>query len=144
MHWGYKIMVTFIVFVIFILSLVYIASKQTNEMQEDNYYDKELVYQNVIDGKNNLEELGTIAITDTTDALVLQVPVAAIQNLTEGKIQFLCPSDEKSDFMTVFSPDAEGKQRIAKASLKSVVYTVRISWKKDSKPYYFEQSYKVD
>ena len=54
MSWGYKILIVYILFIGMILGMVYVASRQTNEMQDDNYYAKELVYQSVIDGKNNL------------------------------------------------------------------------------------------
>jgi hypothetical protein len=57
MSWGYKILIVYILFIGMILGMVYVASRQTNEMQDDNYYAKELVYQSVIDGKNNLNAL---------------------------------------------------------------------------------------
>ena len=55
MSWGYKILIVYILFIGMILGMVYVASRQTNEMQDDNYYAKELVYQSVIDGKNGID-----------------------------------------------------------------------------------------
>ena len=48
MNWGKGITLVIILFIITMLGMVYVASKQTNEMVEANYYDKELKYQNLI------------------------------------------------------------------------------------------------
>lgn len=144
MNWGYKILITFIIFAIAMLSMVYVATQQTNEMQEDNYYAKELVYQTVIDGKNNLQKTGPITLTNTPNGVQIQAPAKAVDTIADGKIHFLCPSDEKNDLHIAFSPNANGQQLVHKAQLKNVLYTVRISWKKGNAPYYFEQSFIVE
>ena len=45
MNWGHKILIVYATFIIAMLGMVYVASKQTNEMQDENYYVKELKYQ---------------------------------------------------------------------------------------------------
>ena len=70
MSWGYKILITYIVFIGMILTMVFIASKQTNEMQDKNYYAKELVYQSVIEGKKNLQQLPENVVIEVVDHLV--------------------------------------------------------------------------
>jgi uncharacterized membrane protein len=77
MSWGYKILIVYILFIGMILGMVYVASRQTNEMQDDNYYAKELVYQSVIDGKNNLNALTEkLVVENTSDAV--QIKLAGI------------------------------------------------------------------
>jgi hypothetical protein len=51
MNWGHKIAIVIAAFVIGMLSMVYFASQQTNEMIDDNYYQKELAYQDIINAK---------------------------------------------------------------------------------------------
>jgi hypothetical protein len=73
MSWGYKILIVYILFIGMILGMVYVASRQTNEMQDDNYYAKELVYQSVIDGKNNLNALTEkLVVENTSDAVQIK------------------------------------------------------------------------
>ena len=48
MNWGHKITIVILTFIIGMLGMVYVASKQTNEMFDSNYYEKELKYQNYI------------------------------------------------------------------------------------------------
>mgnify|MGYP000995955359 CR=1 FL=1 len=144
MNWGYKILITFIVFVTVMLGMVYVASKQTNEMQETNYYEKELVYQEVINGKNNLQAAGGLALQNNGDTIAFKAPVSVLNNIKNGTVYFLCPSDEKADLHLPFVPNADGLQYVPKSKLKKVLYTVRISWKNNDKPFYFEQQYSVN
>lgn len=145
MSWGYKILVVYIVFIAMILGMVYVASKQTNEMQDENYYAKELAYQSVIDGKNNLNALpDKLSISNTAEAVTIKLPVAATANITEGSVYFLRPSDEKSDVRAKLAVDANGIQTIPAAKFKKGLYTVQISWKSNGKIYYTEQKYTVE
>ena len=82
MSWGYKILIVYILFIGMILGMVYVASRQTNEMQDDNYYAKELVYQSVIDGKNNLNALPEkLVVENTSDAVQIKLPASTATNV---------------------------------------------------------------
>ncbi|HRH57046.1 MAG TPA: FixH family protein [Chitinophagales bacterium] len=145
MNWGYKILVVYIVFIAVMLGMVYVASKQTNEMQDKDYYSKELAYQSVIDGKNNLNALtDKLNITNTTEAVTLKLPGGAVDDITEGSIYFLCPSDEKSDVREKLAVDANGIQSIPASKFRKGLYTVQISWKSKGKIYYNEQRFQVE
>ena len=145
MNWGYKILIVYAAFVVMMLGMVYVASRQTNEMQDENYYAKELVYQTVIDGKNNLDSLpDKISITNTSDAVQLKIPSAATANITEGTIYFLRPSDEKKDIHEHLAVNGNGEQSIPKAKFVKGLYNVQISWKSNGKIYYSEQKFNVD
>ena len=145
MSWGYKILIVYIVFITMMLGMVYVASRQTNEMQDKNYYAKELVYQSVIDGKNNLTALSEkLSISNTSEMVTIKLPGDAIANITEGSVYFLRPSDEKSDVRTKLIVDASGIQTIPAAKFKKGLYTVQISWKSNGKIYYNEQKYTIE
>ena len=53
MNWGYKLIVVIAVFLIAMLAMVGVAYKQSNEMVESNYYDKEINYQSLINAASN-------------------------------------------------------------------------------------------
>ena len=57
MSWGYKIVCVYSVFVLMIGYFLYVAFQQNNELIEDHYYEKELQYQSVITGSQNLYAL---------------------------------------------------------------------------------------
>lgn len=145
MNWGYKILIVYIVFIAGMLGMVYVASKQTNEMQDKDYYSKELAYQSVIDGKNNLNALpDKLTITNTNDAVVIRIPEAAATDISNGTIYFLRPSAEKNDVHEVLKPDSKGEQYISKSKFEKGIYSVQISWESKGKIYYNEQRFQAE
>ena len=129
MSWGYKILIVYILFIGMILGMVYVASRQTNEMQDDNYYAKELVYQSVIDGKNNLNALTEkLVVENTSDAVQIKLPASATTNITDGTVYFLRPSNEKIDLKEPLTVDANGIQKITKSKFTKGLYSLKISW----------------
>lgn len=144
MSWSYKIIIAYTVFITGIMSMVYIASKQTNEMQEENYYAKELVYQKTIDGKNNLNKVvEKLIIKNSDNNVVIQIPKETAVNIEEGNIYFLRPSEQSKDLKLALIVDENGKQNISMESLINGLYSIKINWKSNGVPYYYEENFMV-
>ena len=142
MNWGHKITIVILTFIIGMLGMVYVASKQTNEMFDSNYYEKELKYQNYINASNNLQALNTkIVVTQTTENLIITIPSISISNINEGKIELLKADDSKKDLSQKMNSSAQ--QIIKKSELSSGLYTARIFWINNNTPYYFEQKINI-
>lgn len=145
MSWGYKIIIAYAIFIGGMLSMVYVASQQTNEMQDENYYAQELKYQEVIDGKNNLNVFpNKVSISQSEGNLMLKVPAETIANIENGTIYFLRPSDQTKDLHLTLKVNEKGEQLIALNALTNGLYTVKISWKSNGKVYFYEQNYSVE
>lgn len=137
-------MFLYLAFVLAILGMVYVASQQTNDMQDENYYVKELQYQNVISGKNNLSLLEEkVSILDSSDVIRIKIPYSTIVVPSSGTIRFLKPSDKKKDYSLDLKTNNEGIQYIYKSALSTGLYTVQLSWKKNDSMYFHEQSLNV-
>ena len=74
MNWGYKVLLGILAFVSGIIAMVVIAYKQTNEMEDEKYYVKELTYQQVIDAKKTLQAADTLAVTDSAGTIFVKLP----------------------------------------------------------------------
>jgi hypothetical protein len=145
MNWGYKIMFVYIAFVLVMLGMVYVASQQTNDMQDENYYVKELNYQDVISGKNNLNAIpDKVSILDSADVIRLKIPASVVAVPASGTIRFLKPSDKKKDYSIALNTTADGVQFIYKTALATGLYTVQLNWKHMDQLYYHEQSLNVE
>lgn len=145
MNWGYKILFIYLSFIVMMLSMVYVSSRQTNEMQDENYYAKELAYQSVIDGKNNLNALSDkLTIVCANDSVKIRIPKSAITNISEGTIYFLRPSNKKYDVNEILVVDNIGEQLISKSRFKKGYYIVKINWKSNSMIYYAEQKFNME
>jgi hypothetical protein len=140
MNWGYKILIVIVLFIIGMGTMVSIAMMQKNEMIDDQYYVKELKHQGQIDAENNLNALEEkLTIKDSLGALVVKFPSAALQNIQEGSVVFLRPSDQSKDHRLVLNVDSSGRQLFNKSNFVKGQYKVRISWKSEQKAYYYEQ-----
>ncbi|MBK8353239.1 MAG: FixH family protein [Chitinophagales bacterium] len=141
MNWGHKILIVYATFIIAMLGMVYVASKQTNEMQDENYYVKELKYQDVIDGKNNLTALtDKVSVVDSDGLVKIKIPVETASEITDGTIYFMRPSDESKDVHLKLLTNTNGEQFISKTKFVKGLYTIQLSWQNKSKKYFSEQT----
>jgi len=140
MSWGYKILLTYSVFVVGMLFMVYTASQQTNEMEDEKYYVKELAYQQVIDARNNLQNLPeALTILDTVGTLEISLPKEASKNISNGTMEFMRSADKSKDVTVVIAPDNNGRQSISKDKFIKGEYKLRMSWQSNNVPYYKEE-----
>lgn len=140
MNWGKGITLVIILFIITMLGMVFYASKQTNEMVENNYYDKELKYQSLIDASKNLNVISTDSlIVQEENQLKVVIPNALVNGFKDGNIEFLSNDAEKKDTNIAFSPDSSGNYIIPRNDIKSGYYNARIKWVSNEKNYYREQ-----
>lgn len=140
MNWGKGITLVIILFIITMLGMVFYASKQTNEMVENNYYDKELKYQSLIDASKNLNVISTDSlIVQEENQLKVVIPNALVNGFKDGNIEFLSNDAEKKDTNIAFSPDSSGNYIIPRNDIKSGYYNARIKWISNEKNYYREQ-----
>jgi len=140
MNWGKGITLVIILFIITMLGMVFYASKQTNEMVENNYYDKELKYQSLIDASKNLNVISTDSlIVQVENQLKVVIPNVLVNGFKDGNIEFLSNDAEKKDTNIAFSPDSSGNYIIPRNDIKSGYYNARIKWMSNEKNYYREQ-----
>ncbi|MFY8127798.1 MAG: FixH family protein [Chitinophagaceae bacterium] len=138
MNWGHKITFVILTFIACMITMVYIASKQTNEMFDSNYYEKELNYQNIINAANNLNALHeSVQINQDNQNVVCSFPKSTVTNFKDGKIELLKADNSSKDVTQVML--ASSNQYISKTKLTHGLYNIRISWNSNNIPYYFEQ-----
>ena len=141
MNWGYKILIVIICFVCGMLFMVTVAMKQTNEMFDEEYYVKELTYQELIDAEENLNRLSdTIQISQSATALDIILPAFRDNRNVEGEITFLRPSDQSRDFIQSISDESLSGISIPKSSFVNGEYKVRFKWKSEGVNFYKEKT----
>ncbi len=144
MNWGHKITLVIVIFILTMVGMVYISFKQTNEMMDENYYDKEIKYQKLIDASNNLKEIHQDSLLQMNDdAIIMQFPTGTFNQYNVGKIEFLCQDKQKNDYTVSLKPNSEGEFIVDKNKLKQGSYTARIYWKNNNIAYYREEKFKI-
>lgn len=140
MSWKYIVIIALSVFVLGMLGMVFLAQRQTNEMIDDHYYDKELKYQGVIDGKEKLNALhDSILVMQIESTIQIKMPAGASKNISEGAIEFLRSADKSKDKTYMVQPDSAGIQIVPKADFIKGIYRMRARWKSNNVEYFDER-----
>ena len=137
-NWGHGITIVIILFVAGILSMVYITMQQDNSTQliEENYYDKELVFQQQIDGSHNLNALypDSLALVDSTNFIYIKLPAKAA-TVDSGFVEFIRPSDKTKDRRLDLIVNNNGELTLPKSNFINGLYKFRIRWNSNGTTY---------
>lgn len=144
-NFGHKLLLAFILFGILMFYLVYQSLHTNFELVSKDYYQDELVYQQVIDATKNANDLGSkTTITQNGAAVYLQMPAEMANHSIAGQVYFYCASDSKKDRTIKLAPDATGLQVISIGKeLTIAAYRVRISWEANGRKYYHDSFLQV-
>lgn len=140
LNWGFWIVISFILFALGTFVMVYISMNTKVELVTDDYYEKELKYQQHIDiikTTNALE--GKVQFEFTAQQLSVTFPHVENPEQYSGTIYFFRPSDKTKDFSTAIQLDSVYSQEISTEKLLPGLWRVKISWKVGSQDYYYEQ-----
>ncbi|MDA3613597.1 FixH family protein [Polluticaenibacter yanchengensis] len=144
MSWGYKILSVIIVFICGMTFMVTVAMRQTNEMFDEQYYAKELKFQELIDAEKNLSLLpDTIRIKQNSAGLDISLPTFKGNTNAEGEITFLRPSDQSKDFIQKITADNIDSISIPQSSLVRGEYKIRFKWQAEGVDFYREKIFFV-
>jgi hypothetical protein len=136
-NWGVKIIIVYSVFVLFMLGMVYMCTRQHFDLVSSDYYAQELKYQQVIDGTKNTSELEEpIVIKQSSNSIDIALP-ASQKSIENGKAFFYRPSDASKDFTEAFTSN---NFRVDKSKLIAGLYKVKITWTESGKDFFDEHS----
>jgi hypothetical protein len=138
--WGVKIAATYIIFVIGVLVMVLIFMNQDVHLVTDNYYAKELEYQNQIDKINRTNQLDEqLQIMNQPSLIKFIFPQQFKTEKIQGKIQFYRPSDQSKDFVIDIMTDTSNSQIVGTEKFSKGVWRVKIDWSVKENTYYNEK-----
>lgn len=139
-NWGTGIFIVIALFLMAVVAFFIYMSNLDINLVEDNYYEKELVYQQKIDKLKNTGTLPSkISVTTTEDAVILRFPETLGDSSTQGHIIFYRPSDPSKDFTVELKPDDSLMQVIPATGMIPGKWTVKIDWTTLGTGYYFEE-----
>lgn len=138
-NWGTKLAFFALSFMIFVVTMVVIISKQDVPLVEQNYYEKGLNYQKQIDNNQSLGEQVKIDV-DGNNLFIIN---ASPQKIEAGKIDYYRASDPTMDkgemVKSVINPGDTSV--FALPNLEKGKWKVSFSWKWDSKDYLLEKEF---
>ncbi len=136
--WGHGVVVALGSFIAFILFMIFIFpnGQKNSELVSDNYYEDELVYQEVIDAKNNAELLPEKPTYQKEPAgIKIIFPLADVPENRKVNFELFRTDDANLDVKKELQLDAANSMTIPKQVIAQGSYTLKLKWVQNKKPY---------
>ncbi len=138
-NWGFGIAVSFILFALATFVMVYISVSTNVDLVTDDYYEKELKYQQHIELVKSTSALEqTIGVDVTASNIILKYPNLGPVSSYTGTIYFFRPSDVRGDYQKSVSIDSIYSQTFSTETMKQGFWRAKIFWNVWQKEYYSE------
>ncbi|MBK9015370.1 MAG: FixH family protein [Saprospiraceae bacterium] len=138
LNWGTSIAIIYGLFAITMVGFVIKSKSIDHTLVVDDYYAKDLAYQQQYDKLTNSQALANdLKISKMTDGVQLLFPTDIQQS--SGEILFYRADDKSKDFSLKIAPDAQGQQLVPTDQLTPGRWTVKVDWQAGGKPFYKEQ-----
>ena len=142
LNWGKSILAVYIGFVLLMVFMVYMASKQDFDLVAKDYYQQEIEYQTKIDAnKNQTNSNNKWQIISSSNQLEISLANFAPNKKPVGKIEFYRPSNSKLDVIKELDLNAEGKMFVSAQIFKTGPYLIKINYIIDNKNYFEQINY---
>ncbi len=139
MSWGYRIAILTGSFVLFMTAMVISAFRQNFDLVTEDYYGRELVFQQQIDKQQNQSTLTTEFTYVVNDSIVSVIfPNELKGQKIVGKMLFFRPSDAKKDLLIDIELK-DGVQNFSKELFSLGMYKLQIDYETSTKKYFEEK-----
>ncbi len=142
MNWGYKIAIVFTVFCLAVIGSVIFFMNQKVDVVTDNYYEKELKYQEQIDRVNRTRALrDTMKMENTGTALNIIFPNVPDKPSPKDFILLYRPSDNTKDVKIPVAADTLKRQAVSIERLDRGYWKLQINWTSGGSEFFHEFSF---
>jgi hypothetical protein len=140
MSWGWKITFLYASFVLLILTFVIASTKQNFDLVTEDYYAKEVAYQQQIDRQHGAQSLAdplTIRYEAASQRIVIDYPDH--QPEVEGQVLLYRPANAGMDQTIAVNPDSGHLQHVSTQGLIAGLWKVQVTWRAGDHAFYQEQ-----
>lgn len=140
-NWGTGIAIFYSAFVLVFILILIKSFSYDRSLVEDNYYEKDLAYQEKFDKVENSMNLETpLSIKLDAKNKVLKLDFPDDLGTVAGKIQLYRPSTKDLDKFYEIATDEKGEMVIPLQSEKKGLWKVRVEWTAGDKDFYDEDA----
>ncbi len=142
--WPYGIVLAFLIFCGFMIGFAVYSTQSKTELVAEDYYDQEIQYQQVIDGKNRMS---TLAVTPVLRADAQKVEVVlpeALHAADSGHVRFYRPSNENFDYRAEWAEFETGQLSLAADKFVPGPYQVVLQFYLNGELYFHEERLTID
>ncbi|QDP85072.1 nitrogen fixation protein FixH [Chryseobacterium sp. SNU WT5] len=136
--WAHGVVIalgSFICFILFMV-LVFPNGQQGSDLVSDSYYEDELIYQEVIDGKNNADQLAEKPVfTQGATGIKIDFPASVVVDANKVHFDLFRTDDANLDVKKDLTLDGTHSFTIPRQVISKGSYTLKVKWKQNKKPY---------
>lgn len=144
MNWGYRIAIGFTTFCLITIGVTVYLMMQKVDIVTDNYYEKELKYQEQLDKVARTRALKeTMEITNTGKELIIKFPNVPDKNQNKDFISLYRPSDNTKDVKIPVLTDSLRTQIVSVERIARGYWKVQINWTSGGSEYYYENVFNL-
>lgn len=136
MNWGTKILLTLITIVVATVSVgIYMVSQDSDSLVEEEYYEKGLDYESVIDHKRN------VALHSAQPEITVKenhIEFLFKENSNQGEITLKRPSNQHLDKIIPFLT-TQFKYTLSLKGMEKGAWEIQINWNNNDVPYYYQK-----
>lgn len=135
------IQTTLLILLLYILFIIYIAFIRFNiysDLISDHYYEEEILYQKIIDYKNNVKQLRkNIILKLDKSGIIVRFPKPFNYDNITGELFLIRFSDKTNDIYQRIQLNNKNEHFIFAKKLKSGLYKLQLKWIYNKKISYF-------
>ncbi|MBC7892850.1 MAG: FixH family protein [Sphingobacteriaceae bacterium] len=143
LNWGQAIVLSYVLFAGFVVTLVYRMSHQRVDLVRAGYYESGIDYQRQVDRIRNAKPFHSINVMNySPDAqrLTIALPTA----VSRGEVLLYRPSDERQDFRVVMPKAANSVVNIPTDHLTAGRWRVEATWFDGNREYFLEEELMIE
>lgn len=130
--WGKAIFLVMTAFVLLMVSFMYRAAFNQEELVAENYYEQEIKYQQQIDKLNRTGALGeAVRMEVVGNELVISFPPEVRGRAVSGELYLQRPSDSRADARLAIVVDSLGMMRVPIEERMKGAYNTVLEWRAD-------------
>ena len=140
--WPYAIIAVFVLFAVYIGSMVYQAMQTDVNLVSADYYKQELAHQQRMDAVARTAVLLTplqMRHEAASRRLTLELPASLASQEVQGQIHFFRPSDKGLDFSLPLQLEADRRQVVNTSKMASGFWRVQLDFTAGGRAYFVEQ-----
>lgn len=138
MNFGKAIVLSFVLFALFIGTLVYFCVREDVSLVSSEYYKDELAYQQKLDKINNAQTLAQQPVISGQKGKV-SVVFGSMDRIERGELNVVRPSNARLDQKFEIVPSQGISNVFVLSRWEPGLYRASVTWTMGGKDYYFEK-----
>jgi len=141
LHAGHAVIVVMAIFILIMTQFMVRAYHNQESLVAEDYYAKEIRYQEQIDKLHNTRALDeAVRIDALPGRLVIDFPQAMHGKTITGELFLMRPSDARSDLRIPVTADANGRFTVDTGQQLKGAYMVQLEWQAGGTAYLTEDN----